>query len=489
MFRRELIGVSTLALLLTACSGGDKPAAPPAPPPSALAAASAALKLDTLNSITYSGSAWRIRNGFRQTPNASPPWPSRDTITNYTRTIDLTDVTQPVSLARGETFVQDMFLNPAAAGTYTQNIPATQKGWGQQLEIWLTPWGFLKGAAQYKATEAPATLDGANVTAVTWQSPDTQKSPGGLQYTVTGYINAQNQVTRVETKVEDSFMGDLQVVALYSDYKDMNGVMVPGTIEQQRAGGGVFGVTVEAATLNPPNLAELTTLPPPATPPGPPPGAGGPPPAPTELSEKMADGVYWIRTGYSSLAVEFADHITVFEAGGSPMIGEQILAEVKRLFPNKPLKYVVTSHPHADHTAGLVPLVREGATIVTHKNNVDFMKLGLSAPRTLLGEQPLTPTFIAADDIHVMEDATRRLELHLIPNDHTDGNMVGYLPKEKVLIEADFTLPVNGAKANPFVLNLANYVDSHKLNFDRYLAIHMAPVKQTKKDLMATIGK
>jgi glyoxylase-like metal-dependent hydrolase (beta-lactamase superfamily II) len=382
-----------------------------------------------------------------------------------------------------------MFFNPPVAGTYTQNIPATQKAWGQQLEIWLTPWGFLKGAKQYGASESAGTLDGAAVTAVTWQSPTTQLSSGGLQYTVTGYINAQNLVTKVETKVEDAFMGDMEVVALYSDYTDFNGVLAPKTIEQQRGGGGVFGVTVEAASANPANLAELITLPPPATPPGPPPGGGGAPAAQTELSIKISDDVYWIKTGYSSLAVNFADYVAVFEAGGSEAIGEQILAEVKRLFPGKEIRYLINSHPHSDHTGGMVPFVREGATIITHANNVDFFNMALSTPRTLLGQSTMTPKFEAVQDMYVLEDANHRIELHRIPNDHSDGTIVAFLPKERVLIEADFTLPVNGAAPNPFVINLANYVDTHGLDFDQYLAVHTAAVPQNKAMLMSTIGK
>lgn len=500
MFRKELVSAFSTVLLLSACSGEAPQATAPAAETAAAPAAAApvlpavidAMGVSDVASVTYSGTAWRVRNSFRQTLTASPPWPNRDTITNYRRALDFSTPAQPVSLALGDTFASNLFLDPPVAGTYVQNIPATQTAWGQQLEVWLTPWGFLEGAELYGATEAPATVDGAALTAITWKSPTTQVSPGGLQYTVTGYANAQNLITRVETKVEDAFMGDMAVVAVYNDYKDFNGLMVPTTMEQQRGGGGIFGVTVEQASANPANLAELTTPPPPPTPPGG--GAPAPAPAapaaPVELSEKITDDVYWIKTGYTSVAVGFTDYVAVFEAGGTgTAIGEQILAEVKRLFPGKEIRYVFNSHPHADHTGGLVPFVREGATIITHANNVDFLKMALSTPRTLLGEETLSPKFEAANEMYVLEDATHRIEVHYIPNDHTDGMLVGYLPKERIMIEADFTLPVNGAKANPFVLNLANYVDTHGLDFDRYLAVHKAAVDQTKADLMKTIGK
>jgi glyoxylase-like metal-dependent hydrolase (beta-lactamase superfamily II) len=488
-----MITVLSAAILLAGCSreSADTAATSTMPAPaatvSAVAEAIAAMGMENLASLTYSGEAWRIRNSFRQTLTASPPWPSRDTITNYQRTIDLN---QGASRATGDTFASNLFLEPPVAGVYTQNIAPDQSAWTQQLEIWLTPWGFLKGAELYGAEESQQMLDGATVTAVTWHSPATQVSPSGLQYTVTGYINEQNLVERVETWVEDAFMGDMHVVGVYSDYRDFGGVMVPATMEQQRGGGGIFGVTVAAATANPANAAELLTIPPPAA--GGPGAGGGAPPAaaaPTELAQQLSEGVYLITGGYVALAVEFADHIAVFEAGQSETRGQQILDEVKRVFPNKPIRYLINSHPHSDHTAGMVPFVRDGATIITQANNVDFLNMALSTPRTLLGEATLTPQFEAAGDVMVLEDDTRRMELHHIMNDHTDGMLVAYLPAERILFQADFTLPQPGATANPFVVKLAEYVDANGLDFDQYLAVHAAAVPQTRADLLATIGK
>jgi glyoxylase-like metal-dependent hydrolase (beta-lactamase superfamily II) len=292
----------------------------------------------------------------------------------------------------------------------------------------------------------------------------------------------------VETWVDDALMGDLQVSNVYDNYQELGGVQVPTTMEQQRGGGGIFGVNVASVTMNPPNAAELLTIPPPPAPPGPPPG--GAPAQPAEIAEQLAEGVYLLKTAYYSMLVEFADHVVAFEAGGSPAVGETILAEAARLFPGKPLRYLINTHPHSDHTAGMIPVVRAGATIVTHEANIPFLQMALSGPRTLIGEETLNPQFMAAQSgVTVMEDATRRLELHHIPNLHSEGTIVMLLPNEGVLMQADFTLPVDGAEANPFVVNLAEYVDTNNLQFERYLAVHAAAVPQTRADLMAAIGK
>jgi len=505
MLRRALITALSFTLLLAGCSGGETTQAPaaaapePAPAPldaAAIVAASVdAMGMEFFTSVSYSGEAWRVRNSFRQTRTASPPWPERDTISNYQRAIDLRDVTSPVSRATGDTFASNLFLDPPVAGTYTQNVAADQRAWSQQLEVWLTPWGFLKGAQQYGATAAEQMLDGATVNAITWQSPETQTAPSGLRYTVTGYIGADNLVSRVETWVEDAFMGDMHVVALFSDYRDMNGLMVPGTIEQQRGGGGIFGVSVNQAAMNPVNIAELAAIP--AAPPGGGGGGGGAPAAPPALADittQLAENVYLISGGYQSIAVGFDTYVAVFEAGQSEARGQQILDAVKAVFPDKQIRYIVLSHPHSDHTAGLIPFVREGAAILTHENNIEFLTMALSTPRTLLGEETLTPRFRPTADMTVLrnEDTaadTIQLELHHVDNLHTDGMIVGLIPTARALFQADFTLPLAGANANPFVVNLAEYVDANGLDFDHYLAVHAAANPQTKADLLATIGK
>lgn len=491
MLKRLSIGWLVPALIMLGCAG-EHDTAPQAAAEEPAALPDAAAVLDDViaamgaagvESITFSGTAWRIRNSFRQTLSASPPWPERDEITNYRRTLDLS---QPASVALGETFASNLFLEPPVAGTYSQHVPSDERRWAQQLEIWLTPWGFLEGAKRNGVEIETATVEGVDYTVLSWQSPAEQTAPSGLRYTVNGYINAGNRIERVETWVEDPFMGDMHVEARYANYRDFAGVMVPTTMEQWRGGGAIFGVSVSDATPNPVNLAELMTVP--EQPAG---GFGGGAPGgdgPAELAERIADGVWLIHGGYVALVAEFTDHVLVFEAGQSEARGEQILAEVKRILPDKPIRYVVNSHPHSDHTAGLVPFVREGVTIVTHENNIDFLDMALSTPRTLLGEPTLAPQFEAVGELGVYEDETMRVELHHVPNLHSDGMLVAYLPAAKVLFQADFTLPREGANPNPFVVALAQYVEEKGLDFERYLAVHAAQVPQTKADLMAALA-
>ena len=52
------------------------------------------------------------------------------------------------------------------------------------------------------------------------------------------------------------------------------------------------------------------------------------------------DGVDLILGGYASVAVEFKDHLAIVESGQSETRGEAVIAEAKRLVPNKPIRYI-----------------------------------------------------------------------------------------------------------------------------------------------------
>ena len=122
------------------------------------------------------------------------------------------------------------------------------------------------------------------------------------------------------------------------------------------------------------------------------------------------------------------------------------MAAAKQAIPNKPIRFVVNSHPHFDHASGLAAAVAEGATILTHRNNEEVLERLLSGPRTLIGD---SLSKVANRRTNVVEGVGDRdvrkgtngkvVELHHIPNEHSDGMLVVYLPAEKVLWTADIT--------------------------------------------------
>jgi glyoxylase-like metal-dependent hydrolase (beta-lactamase superfamily II) len=471
-----------------------------------IATASKAMGIDTLNSITYSGTA---RTGaFGQSKSiGNPMGPVNLTqISQYTRTINFanpSDAAPLVSRATGPTQPPAVpGVPPPAPGVFNQNITGTQAGanWAQALNIWTTPWGFLKAAAANNATVREQR--GQQIVSF---SPANFKSPSGQSYTVTGWIDKQNLVTRVETRVEHAVAGDLLVEFEYSNYQNMNGVQVPARIAQRQAGMPTFEAAVTSATANPANLAELLTPPPAAgrggAPAGaPPPGqagrgaAGGAPAIAAPPVEKLGEGVFKIGGNYVALAIDMGNHILVVESGQNDARGTAVMTAARQAIPNKPIRFVVNSHPHFDHAGGLAAAVAEGARILTHRNNERVLEQLLSGPRTLIGDSLSKVSKRPADAVEGVPDRDVRkgtngkvVELHLIPNEHSDGLLAVYLPAEKVLWTADITI-VNPTPANLGVVrSLIETLDRLKLDFDTFIPSHPPNPDRplTKADVMA----
>jgi glyoxylase-like metal-dependent hydrolase (beta-lactamase superfamily II) len=471
--------------------------------------ANAQKALGDVKAITYSGSARDV--AFQQCGANATAMMCQGThdpmrpISNYVRVIDLS---APVSRHTGGT-------NNIGAGGSTTVTPGTffaqvtpeqadaSQTWNNNsIELYITPWGFLKGAADNNATATRRRVDGRNYTVLSW-SPKVM-APSGKPYVINGYVNDQNLIERVETWLGENIMGDMHILATYTGWKDFGGAMAPSKIVQTRGGWPFFEVNVSAARANPTDVAALAPAPAPPAGRG---GGGAPaaggggrggqggPPALMVTAEKLGDGFYRLTTGagsYDSLIVEFRDHIMMLEAGQSEARALAYIAEAKKLIPNKPIRYVMNTHPHSDHTGGLPALVAEGATIVTHRNNQEFFERALNTPRTLLNDtlakKPTKARVEAVGDKKVYSDGTRTVEMyHVSPVPHSNGLLVAYFPKEKILFQGDFSLPADGQPANDHVFALAPVLERLKIDFDRYINVHASAAPQTKADFSKAV--
>jgi glyoxylase-like metal-dependent hydrolase (beta-lactamase superfamily II) len=487
-----------------------------------IANASKAMGVDGLNSVHFYGSGANYALG--QSNNANGPWP-RTNLNDYVRAIDFT---QPASRASAVTWAVPVTGGAAAQGAFNQNITPQNDAWAQQLEIWITPWGFLKGAQANNATARNQTIDRQRYHVLTWMTPE--RSPSGQQYRVVGYVNARtNLVDRVETWLEHPIFGDMHIEALYTHYRDSNGLKFPAEMVQKRGGWPTFEAQILGAHANPQNIQALLQPPaggrggapgaapggrgaapaggqrgggPPAG--GPPAGGrgGGAPPAQAEASEKLGEGVYRIRGAYNALAVEFRDHVLLFEPGPqNEMRAQQIIDETKRIIPNKPIRYGVISHHHFDHTSGLPAVVAEGITIVTHEVNREFFERAFSNPRTL-GDDAMTRSGRRArietvGDLRVFKDDTQVVEVHHIRGlPHADGLLIVYLPRERLVAYADmFNLPpASDPVPNPPVVGSRVFADNLirlGLNAERIMSVHsLNPDRLTSlAEIQKTLGR
>jgi glyoxylase-like metal-dependent hydrolase (beta-lactamase superfamily II) len=192
----------------------------------------------------------------------------------------------------------------------------------------------------------------------------------------------------------------------------------------------------------------------------------------------------------------------VIEAGQGEERSNAVIAAAKRLVPNKPIRYLVNTHHHIDHSRGLRTFVAEGATIVTHQINRAYFAKLFAAPHTLnpdkLASSKRAATFETVTTKKVMTDGNHVIELHhMAGSGHNAGLLLVYLPKEKILVQGDAYNPPAQANApvvmpvSPYVENLVATIDRLTLDVETIVPIHLPADgrKITRAELMRVAGR
>ena len=466
-----------------------------------LRAAADALGVTDMTSIQYSGSGWVGAVGQNFAPDQD--WP-RFELASYTRTIDF-----PTSSSKEEMVIQQGNY-PArggggapiqgerrrtwmVSGEHAWNlegdnvVPAPAAAEQRLLEIFLTPHGFLKGAMAGDPMAVTRNEYGGRVTVVSFVALG--------RYRVNGTITADNLVQRVQTWLPNPVVGDMYYETVYTDYQEISGVQFPmnwhqhqdyddGANEPNVSGGDhSFSLTtisdvrlnVSGAALSVPDAARTATIPPVRV-----------------DTEMVTDGVWLIAGGsHNSVAVEFEDYVAVIEAPLNEARSIAVIEEVATLVPDKPIRFIVTTHHHWDHLGGLRAYVHEGATVVTYDGNRPYYQEILRAGPWLLEPDrysmfPLEEwsegyVFETLREKYVLSDPTRTLELHHVQGlAHVEGMLIAYLPNEKLLVEADlYTPPAPGRPApatpNASARSLYRNVQRLTLDVETIVPIHGRP--------------
>ena len=466
--------------------------------PPALDAAATALGTARLTSIEFSG--WGSDYIFGQPYDAHSPWP-RFGLPAITISIDYT--TPAWRDDRRRTQVQNPPLGggtqPLAgeqrqiwllSGSYAwdvvgQNaVPAAPERDqrtavnGRLAQIWLTPHGFIKAAIANNATVTSETVRGAKKTWVAFTTPTKARFEGML--------NDQHLVERIETWYDNPILGDMMNEVVFKEYKDFGGVKFPTLLHSHqgdiRRNIGENSIEVRVsnvqANVNVPVIAIPEAV-----------RKATVPPVRVE-SQKVADGVWHIAGGtHHSLAVDFRDFVAVIEAPQNEERSLAVIAEVEKLIPNKPIRYLVNTHHHFDHLGGLRTYATMGTTIVTHEGNREFYEDTVlsSTPRTVQPDRfsslfPYTrggrrPEFETLNGKYVVSDGVRVLEIHHVEGLAHNANMlIAYLPKEKILVNADlYSPPPQGAPApapNPNMMALFRNIQRLKLDVAQHVPLH-----------------
>lgn len=174
----------------------------------------------------------------------------------------------------------------------------------------------------------------------------------------------------------------------------------------------------------------------------------------TEIAPRVFMGDLGGSYGANQTFIIFDDFVVVFDPG-RVLHARRLLKRIRRR-TDKPIRYVIDSHFHPDHSAGAAVFARLGAEVVAaaqsrhHFENWaknDFARRLREDPQTYHDLEYSPPTRYL-EEPWVIDDGTQRLEVHYFGPGHTDSDLVGWLPEYRVMLAGD--LSTNGQH------NLAN---------------------------------
>lgn len=320
--------------------------------------------------------------------------------------------------------------------------------------------------------------------------------PDGQQLALS--FDAQtNLLTRYDYLYADPITGDSEIAQVYPAYRTVGKVKVPTSRVLINSGGVVqeseytdvqFNTRPPDSLFDAPQGFEKLAAPP-ATP---------PPPA----VSKIADDVYLLQGlaggSHNVLFVAFNDYILVLEAPEQIFYASNslvALSKIKETVPGKPIRYLVITHHHSDHAGGFREYVNEGATIITTPGNKTFFEKTAAIQAALLpnstagSRKPVIETI--ENKKRVFQDDKHVVELYDIgPNPHANEIVIAYLPKEKIVFQADLlnaaangTFPI----AQDATISFAEKLQQLGLDVEKIVGVHGRPA--TLQELRTTIEK
>jgi glyoxylase-like metal-dependent hydrolase (beta-lactamase superfamily II) len=435
-----------------------------------VAAAADAMGAANVNSIQFSGSGTNYAYGQAYTPGG--PWP-RFEVKTYVAAVDYQAPAMRLEMVRAQgehppkgggaqpfaidqRTIQDVNGKDAWSEGGAQPTPNRGAEVERRRAILLTPHGLVKAAQASNVTA------NGNTFTVNAEGRDVKVT-----------LNDQNLVERAEYLTTNSVVGDVPVELTYSDYAKFGDIQFPRHIVEKQDGYPTLDITVNDVKPNAP-----VSLPVPAN------VASAPePPATTAVTiDKVGDGLWSVNgAGTRSLAVEFADHIVMLEGPTSDARSKAANDLVRKTVPNKPITAVVNTHAHYDHAGGLREYVAEGITVITHESNKDFFEKAWARPRTVEDTAPTTnkPMIETVADKKVLSDRTRTVELYFLNgHQHHSGQLIAYLPKERILMYGDGYNPPAGdeirtpERGPDYAAQLVQKVNELKLSPERIAPVH-----------------
>jgi glyoxylase-like metal-dependent hydrolase (beta-lactamase superfamily II) len=206
---------------------------------------------------------------------------------------------------------------------------------------------------------------------------------------------------------------------------------------------------------------------------------------------ELAPNVQHVEGGTANnLIVAMKDYLVIFDAPYGELQSRWTIDAAKAKYPGKPIKYLVLTHHHMDHTGGMRTYVAEGATVIVPSPDKTYFEKDVKAPRTLvpddLQKKPRSATITEVKDQMSLKDDTEEIRLYSIPNPHVQTMLIGYVVKSNIVYVTDLVSPRGPIDRSDMTVSTGDALRKYGISGATLAGGHGTTVKQA--DIVAALA-
>jgi glyoxylase-like metal-dependent hydrolase (beta-lactamase superfamily II) len=164
-------------------------------------------------------------------------------------------------------------------------------------------------------------------------------------------------------------------------------------------------------------------------------------------AQKLADGVWaaQVEKGASVGWFLLGDGVVAVDSGPDTAAGQEILKQIGQTTGGKPVRALILTHSHADHSGGARVFAAAGARVICHESQAGPILALVTQAATdpkdpLAGKASLRPLVESISERAILVDGIHNVQVYFLGGAHTKGDLVVYLASDKILFGGDIAL-------------------------------------------------
>jgi len=198
---------------------------------------------------------------------------------------------------------------------------------------------------------------------------------------------------------------------------------------------------------------------------------------------ELAPNVQHVEGGTANnLIIAMKDHLIIFDAPYGELQSRWTIDAAKAKYPGKPIRYLILTHHHMDHTGGMRTYVAEGAKVIVPSGDKAYFEKDVKMPHTVvpddLQKKPRGAEILEVKDQMTLKDDTAEIRLYNIPNPHAQGFLLAHVVTGNILYVTDLISPRGPIERSEATVAVGTALRKYGINGALIAGGHGTTVKQ-----------